>query len=76
MTQRFRPPIPLAELSAIRERNPGNADVIALLWEIRRLQVYALDLDQVMRSEGKVPNTLKESFAAKLANEPIITEQS
>lgn len=34
----FKAPLTYAELRAIRERQSWNADVIALLWEIKRLR--------------------------------------
>lgn len=33
-----RPPLQLSQLREIQDRNPRNADVKTLLWEIRRLR--------------------------------------
>lgn len=43
----FKPPLTFDQLHDIGERNRGNPDVVALLWEIKRMQSLALRLDQL-----------------------------
>ncbi|KDD49538.1 hypothetical protein L533_3727, partial [Bordetella bronchiseptica OSU553] len=38
----FRDPLTHAQLRAIRERQPWNPDVVALLWEVKRLRAMML----------------------------------
>jgi hypothetical protein len=46
---RHRPPLTREQLHVIGARNRGNADVHALLWEIRRLRAITLHADQLLR---------------------------
>lgn len=43
----FKDPLTFADLRAIRERQPWNADVLSLLWEVKRLRAAMLRLHQV-----------------------------
>lgn len=46
----FNPPLTRAQLQEIQARNPDNADVRALLWEIKRLRAIVVRADQLQRS--------------------------
>lgn len=52
---RFKPPLTRADLVAIQERNPGSADVRALLWEVKHFRALALYVDQLQRSWAPCP---------------------
>lgn len=43
----FKVPLTHAELRVIRERQPWNADVLALLWEVKRMRSLLLRVHQV-----------------------------
>lgn len=73
-----RPPLTRAELSAIRERNPNHPDVLALLWEIRRLRALVLRTDDLLRALEQGTSSavthaamLREHFQ----EEPVVLEQ-
>lgn len=74
--KQFKDPLTREQLSAIQERNRENPDVIALLWEIKRLQAVALRFDQIMRStkEGMIPLMLRNVIEEELNNEPAVFE--
>lgn len=42
------------QLHEVAVRNPQSADVIALLWEIKRLRSIVLRADQLQRALGEV----------------------
>lgn len=74
----FRPPLTLAELRAIQDRNPGQQDVLALLWELKRLQSIVLRFNQ-LRAQFARPADLGSVFddlMAQLDHEPCVTEIS
>lgn len=48
---RIRAPLSIEQLKEIRGRN-DSADVIALLWEVRRLREIAATADELDRSLG------------------------
>jgi hypothetical protein len=50
MSSRFKAPLIHDQLVAIQERNKDNADIFALLWEIKRLRAVVLQADQLQRS--------------------------
>lgn len=75
----FRPPLTHDQLREIRKRQPLNADVIALLWEIRRmrgmmLRAYQLHSD-TRRPAGVLANCWDE-FDALLRAEPCVVERN
>lgn len=49
---RLRPSLTREELRAIAKRNPGNKDVVALLWDIRRYWILALRAESLQRTLG------------------------
>jgi hypothetical protein len=51
MSDRFRPSLTKAELSAIKDRRDA-ADIPALLWDIARLRAVALRADQFLHGLG------------------------
>lgn len=70
----FKDPRTTAQLKEIQDRNLDNEDVKALLWEIKRLRVYPLRLDQIRRSDWKVPSILIPGLSDDLDKEPIVQE--
>jgi hypothetical protein len=74
---RFKPPLTRADLVAIQERNPGRADVRALLWEVKRFRALALYVDQLQRILGALPGPqgdVLEAIRAQLEDEPCVKE--
>lgn len=76
MASRFKPPLTRAQLQEIQERNKGNADVFALLWEIKRLHEIALRADQLQRSlsDGGAPRIVLSALRSELKDDPIIAD--
>lgn len=73
----FKPPLTLEQLKAIQDRNRDNPDVLALLWEIRRLFAIVARADQLadslpnqMGSIGMIVGALRK----QIANEPSLEE--
>jgi hypothetical protein len=48
----LKPPLSFDDLAQIKKRNPGNSDVGALLWEIKRLHEAMRRADLVVRTFG------------------------
>lgn len=74
----FKLPLTFDELHLIGERNRGNKDVVALLWEIKRLQSMVLRLDQLARSvphEAGGTGLIAKAAAAECAREPVVIKQ-
>lgn len=74
----FRPPLTFAQLRAMRERQPNNADVIALLWEIKRLRSVLLRLHQVSGDLKRPPSLMGQIYddlMEGLAAEPCVIER-
>lgn len=74
----FRHPLPTDELRAIRERQPWNPDVIALLWEIKRLRSVLLRLHQVsgaLKRPASLMGEIYDDLLAGLADEPCVIER-
>ena len=74
---RFKSPLTRADLVAIQERNPGSADVRALLWEVKRFRALALYVDQLQRILGTLPGPqgdVLEAIRAQLESEPCVNE--
>lgn len=74
----FKPPLTFEELRAVRERQPQNADVILLLWEVKRLRSELLRWHQVS-NDLKRPLGLMggifDELLARLAAEPCVVER-
>lgn len=74
----FRPALTHAELRAIRERQPDNADILALLWEIKRMRSMLLRLHQVSGDLKRPPSLMGEIYddlLSGLAVEPCVVER-
>ncbi|WP_328586962.1 hypothetical protein, partial [Bordetella trematum] len=72
------PPLTLAELRAIQDRNPGQRDVLALLWELQRAALGAAAPAAGVRrpkaaAESDGPDL--RQFAAGLAKESCVLER-
>lgn len=63
----FKPPITIQQLHDIQERNRDNPDVIALLWEIRRLHQIAVTAHAYASSDSRFDQT-RNMMADKLLN--------
>ncbi len=74
----FRNPLPADELRAIRERQPWNPDLIALLWEVKRLRSVVLRLHQVsgdLKRPASLMGEIYDDLMAGLAVEPCVLER-
>ncbi|MFY3132374.1 hypothetical protein ACOTF1_15200 [Achromobacter ruhlandii] len=74
----FKAPLSAEQLRAIRERQPWNPDVIALLWEVKRLRSVLLRLHQVSGDLKRPPSLMGEIYddlMAGLADEPCVIER-
>lgn len=74
----FKAPLSHADLRAIRERQPWNPDVIALLWEVKRMRSEFLRWHQVS-NDLKRPTGLMggiyDELLERLAVEPCVQER-
>lgn len=74
----FKAPLTHADLRAIRERQPWNPDVIALLWEVKRMRSEFLRWHQVSndltRPAGLIGD-IYEELLQRLAVEPCVLER-
>ncbi|KAA5921378.1 hypothetical protein F1536_23350 [Achromobacter xylosoxidans] len=74
----FKAPLTTEQLRAIRERQPWNPDVIALLWEIKRLRIWPLRFNQMV-SELKRPigitGVVYDEAVEELPKEPCVQDQ-
>lgn len=74
----FRDPLTLEQLREIRERQPWNPDVIALLWEIKRMRAMLLRLRQVSndlkRPTGIIAD-IYDDLMQQLKVEPCVVER-
>ncbi|OGB23372.1 MAG: hypothetical protein A3I66_01525 [Burkholderiales bacterium RIFCSPLOWO2_02_FULL_57_36] len=68
----FKPPLSFDELHAIGERNRTNADVKALLWEIKRLHAVVSRAHQIYRSNGSIPQFLNEALWNEIKDDPVV----
>lgn len=73
----LKPPLSTDQLHQIQERNRDSADVLMLLWEIKRMRATLLYADQLQRMlttlpgpQGAILDTLRE----KLRDEPCVKE--
>ncbi|MGB3819318.1 hypothetical protein [Achromobacter pulmonis] len=74
----FRNPLSAEQLRAIRERQPWNPDVIALLWEVKRLRSVLLRLHQVsgdLKRPASLMGEIYDDLMAGLADEPCVIER-
>ena len=74
----FKAPLTTEQLRAIRERQPWNPDVIALLWEIKRLRSTLLRLHQVsgdLKRPASLMGEIYDDLLAGLAVEPCVIER-
>ena len=65
---KFRAPLSIEQLKEIQGRN-DSADVLALLWEVRRLRQIAATADQLDRNLGPpvgMPGLLRASLRVQL----------
>lgn len=75
----FRDPLTHDQLREIRERQPWNPDVIALLWEVKRLRSLALRFYQLQQGSHRPAGLLEncwDDVAQRLANEPCVQERN
>jgi hypothetical protein len=72
----LKPPLTFGQLREIQERNKDSADVIALLWEIKRLHWRVIRLDQLVNSAtgGTVPATVLDAARQDLEGEPALAQ--
>ncbi|MFY3630786.1 hypothetical protein ACOTFH_29480 [Achromobacter xylosoxidans] len=76
----FRPPLTAEQLRAIyeHERQPWNPDVIALLWEVKRLRTWPLRfhqmVDKLKRPVG-ITGVVYDQAVEDLPQEPCVQEQ-
>ncbi|WP_429941854.1 hypothetical protein [Achromobacter xylosoxidans] len=73
----FKDPLTTEQLRAIRERQPWNPDVIALLWEIKRMRSMLLRLNQVsgdLTRPASIVGEIYDDLMAALAVEPCVVD--
>lgn len=74
----FKDPLTADQLRAIRERQPWNPDVMALLWEIKRLRSVLLRLHQVscdLQRPAGLMGGIYDDLMDGLAKEPCVVER-
>ncbi|MFY3461011.1 hypothetical protein ACOTJD_30585 [Achromobacter xylosoxidans] len=74
----FKPPLTHADLRTIRERQPWNPDVIALLWEVKRLRsvlLRAYQLSDDFKRPAGITGDLYDDFMKGLREEPCVIER-
>lgn len=74
----FKPPLSHNDLRAIRERQPWNTDVIALLWEVKRLRASLLRAHQLsvdLKRPPGVTGDLYDEFMEAMRAEPCVIER-
>ncbi|WP_334188695.1 hypothetical protein [Noviherbaspirillum sp.] len=74
----FKPPLTREKLVEIQERNKDCDDVLALLWEIKRLRAIVLRADQLQRSipnPGTTTQIIIDALRSELKGEPCIEEE-
>lgn len=74
---RMKDPLTREQLQAIQERNPDSPDVLALLWEVKRLRGDALRSHDYFRQSptSSIARTLHETMLQQLEDEPVVKEQ-
>lgn len=73
----MRPPLTRVELHIIRDRNRGDGDVEALLWEVARLRALVLRSHDYLRQPPSSATSLMmaEGLTRTLDAEPAVLEQ-
>jgi len=74
----FKAPLTHADLRIIRERQPWNADVISLLWEVKRLRsvlLRAYQLSADLKRPAGLTGELYDDFMKGLRDEPCVQER-
>lgn len=74
----FKTPLSHADLRLIRERQPWNPDVIALLWEVKRLRsilLRAYQLSGDFKRPAGITGELYDDFMRDLHHEPCVLER-
>ena len=74
----FKPPLTHADLRTIRERQPWKPDVIALLWEVKRLRsvlLRAYQLSDDFKRPAGITGGLYDDFMNGLRTEPCVIER-
>lgn len=73
----MRPSLTRDDLIAIQERNHDLPDVLALLWEIKRLRAVVLRSHDYFRQSptSSIAATIAERMRAELDEEPVVKEQ-
>lgn len=72
-----RPPLSKLELQEIQARRRDDADVMALLWEIRRMRGTLSFADQLQRELGPMggpQSMILDALRSRLEHEPCVTE--
>lgn len=72
-----KPPLTQADLKAIQERRRDDPDVMALLWEIKRMRAVVLFADQLQREMGVMSGPqgmVLEALRSRLKDEPCVDE--
>jgi hypothetical protein len=72
-----RPPLTREDLLAIRDRNRGQPDVVALLWEVHRLRALVLRSHDFFRQPptSSTATILADTLLAQLDEEPVVKEE-
>ncbi|MFK3738942.1 hypothetical protein [Massilia sp. TN1-12] len=72
-----RPALTREDLKAIHDRNRGDEDVVALLWEIHRLRALALRSHDFFRQPptSTTGTIMAQSLFRLLEEEPVVKEQ-
>lgn len=74
----FKAPLSHADLRAIRERQPWNPDVIALLWEVKRMRSEMLRWHQVsndLKRPAGLMGDIYDELLQRLGAEPCVLER-
>jgi hypothetical protein len=71
------PPLTREDLIAIRDRNRGQEDVVALLWEVHRLRALVLRSHDYFRQPAgsTTARMLADAMQRVLDEDPVVTEQ-
>lgn len=75
----FKPPLSYEDLHAIGERNKGNKDVVALLWEIKRLHGIVARAHQIVRTIPPNPDAgslgmISWALWHQIQDDPVVKE--
>lgn len=73
----LKPPLPTDQLRTIQKRNRDSPDVLALLWEIKRMRATLLYADQLQRMLTTLPGpqgAILDTLRDKLKDEPCVKE--